>query len=112
MKTFVTTGAYTGIGRVAATTLAKRGEKVVIAGRSREKTQPVCDEIGAEFVELDLGDLASVRRCAEALKGRAIDVLVCNAGLAGHRGTTKDGYENQYGTKHLGQILLTRQLDE
>lgn len=110
MKTFVITGANTGIGKVAATTLAKRGEKVVIAGRSREKTQPVCDEIGAEFVELDLGDLASVRRCAEALKGRAIDVLVCNAGLAGHRGTTKDGFEIQFGTNHLGHYLLTRLL--
>ncbi|MBV8759412.1 MAG: SDR family oxidoreductase [Deltaproteobacteria bacterium] len=110
MKTFVITGANTGIGKVAATELAKRGNKVLIAGRSREKTQPVCDAIGAEFVALDLGDLASVRRCAESLKGRSIDVLVCNAGLAGHRGTTKDGFEIQFGTNHLGHYLLTRLL--
>lgn len=113
-KTYLVTGANSGIGRVAATELAKRGAHVIIAGRSREKTQPVLDELGdkAEFVELDLGDLASVRRCAEALKGRTIDVLINNAGLAGQRGTTKDGFEIQFGTNHLGHYLLTRLLAE
>jgi NAD(P)-dependent dehydrogenase (short-subunit alcohol dehydrogenase family) len=108
-KTYLVTGANSGIGRVAATELARRGAHVIIAGRSREKTQPVLDAIGpsAEFVELDLGDLASVRRAAEALKGRRIDVLINNAGLAGHRGTTKDGFEIQFGTNHLGHYLFT-----
>jgi retinol dehydrogenase-12 len=112
MKTFLITGANTGIGKVTATELAKRGDHVILACRSREKTQPVLDALGdrAEFVELDLGDLASVRRCAEALKGRQIDVLINNAGLAGHRGTTKDGFEIQFGTNHLGHYLLTRLL--
>jgi NAD(P)-dependent dehydrogenase (short-subunit alcohol dehydrogenase family) len=112
-KTYLVTGANSGIGRVAATELAKRGAHVIIAGRSRDKTQPVLDELGAkaEFVELDLGDLASVRRCAESLKGRTIDVLINNAGLAGQRGTTKDGFEIQFGTNHLGHYLLTRLLE-
>jgi NAD(P)-dependent dehydrogenase (short-subunit alcohol dehydrogenase family) len=111
-KTFLVTGGNSGIGRVAATELARRDAHVIIAGRSREKTQPVLDAIGpsAEFVELDLGDLASVRRCAETLRGRSIDVLINNAGLAGHRGTTKDGFEIQFGTNHLGHYLLTRLL--
>lgn len=111
-KTYLITGANTGIGKVAAIELAKRGNHVILACRSREKTQPVLDAIGdkAEFVELDLGDLASVRRCAEALKGRKIDVLINNAGLAGHRGTTKDGFEIQFGTNHLGHYLFTRLL--
>ena len=70
-KTFLITGANTGIGKVAAIELAKRGNHVILACRSREEAQPVLDAIGdkAEFVELDLGDLASVRRCAEALEG-------------------------------------------
>lgn len=111
-KTYLVTGASSGIGRVAAVELARRGAHVIIAARSRAKTQPVLDEIGpaAELVEVDLGDLASVRRCAEALKGRSIDVLINNAGLAGHRGTTKDGFEIQFGTNHLGHYLLTRLL--
>ncbi len=111
-KTFLITGANSGIGRVAATELARRGAHVILANRSREKTQPMLDELGhnAEFVELDLADLASVRRCAEALKGRSIDVLINNAGLAGQRGTTKDGFEIQFGTNHLGHYLLTRLL--
>src|SRR6185312_14198305 len=101
-----------GIGREAAVHLARHGAHVIIAGRSRDKTQPVLDQLGdkAEFVELDLGDLASVRRCAEALKRRSIDVLINNAGLAGHRGTTKDGFEIQFGTNHLGHYLFTRLL--
>jgi len=113
-KTYLITGANSGIGRVAATELAKRGAHVILANRSRQKTQPMLDELGdkAEFVELDLGDLASVRRCAEALKGRSIDVLINNAGLAGQRGTTKDGFEIQFGTNHLGHYLLTRLLLE
>lgn len=111
-KTYLVTGANSGIGREAAIHLARHGAHVIIAGRSRDKTQPVLDQLGdkAEFVELDLGDLASVRRCAEALKGRTIDVLINNAGLAGHRGMTKDGFEIQFGTNHLGHYLLTRLL--
>jgi NAD(P)-dependent dehydrogenase (short-subunit alcohol dehydrogenase family) len=111
-KTYLITGANSGIGRAAATELGSRGARLIIAGRSRQKTQPVLDHLGdkAEFFELDLGDLASVRRVAEALKGRTIDVLINNAGLAAQRGVTKDGFEIQFGTNHLGHYLLTRLL--
>jgi NAD(P)-dependent dehydrogenase (short-subunit alcohol dehydrogenase family) len=118
-KTFVVTGANTGIGKITARELAQRGAHVVLACRSRDKTQPVIDEIKrgtgndhVEFIALDLGDLASVRRCAEELLAKypAIHGLINNAGLAGHRGTTKDGFEIQFGTNHLGHYLLTRLL--
>src|SRR5205823_261819 len=118
-KTFVITGANTGIGKITARELARRGAHVILACRSADKTQPVVDEIQretgnkqVEFVQLDLGDLASVRRCAEELLARKTPIhgLINNAGLGGQRGTTKDGFEIQFGTNHLGHYVFTRLL--
>ncbi|HUJ57822.1 MAG TPA: SDR family oxidoreductase [Kofleriaceae bacterium] len=118
-KTFIVTGANTGIGKITALELARRGARVICACRSPDKAQPVIDEIKrttgndqVELVTLDLGDLASVRRCAEQLLARDIPIhgLINNAGLAGQRGTTKDGFEIQFGTNHLGPYLFTRLL--
>jgi len=110
----VITGANTGIGRVTAEELASRGASVVLACRSEERTKPVVDAIRAAggeatFEALDLGDFASVRACAERLlaQKRPIDVLVNNAGLAGQRGLSKDGFELAFGTNHLGHFLFT-----
>lgn len=118
-RTFIVTGANTGIGKITARELARRGARVVLACRSKERTEPVLDELRREaggdridFVALDLGDLASVRACAEELLGRGLPIhgLVNNAGLAGRRGLTTDGFEIQFGTNHLGPYLLTRLL--
>jgi retinol dehydrogenase-12 len=114
-RTVVITGANTGIGRVTAERLAEAGAHVVLACRSRERTQPVLDAIGPErstFVALDLASLASVREAAEAILAldRPIHTLINNAGLAGQRGATKDGFELAFGTNHLGHYLLTRLL--
>lgn len=118
-RTFVVTGANTGIGKETARALASRGGHVVLACRSEDKTRPVIDELrqaapGArlDFVALDLADLGSVRACAEELLRRdhAVHVLLNNAGLAGVRGQTKDGFELTFGTNHLGHYLLTRLL--
>ncbi len=116
-KTYLVTGANTGIGRVTAETLARRGAKVLLACRSEDKTRPVLDAIAAdrasggsaEFVALDLADLDSVRKCADALLARDIplDGLINNAGLAGLRGQTKQGFEVAFGTNHLGHFFLT-----
>src|SRR5690349_132981 len=120
MKTYVVTGANTGIGKVTATELARTGDRVILACRSQAKSQPVVDEIkratGNQHVELallDLGDFASIRACAAQLDAREqpVDVLVNNAGLVA-RGTTKDGFELVFGTNHLGHYLLTRLLLE
>jgi NAD(P)-dependent dehydrogenase (short-subunit alcohol dehydrogenase family) len=58
---------------------------------------------------MDLGSLGSVRRAAESFLGRdePLHVLVNNAGMAGSRGLTKDGFELVFGTNHLGPFLLT-----
>ena len=118
-KTFIVTGANTGIGKITARELARAGAHVFLACRSERKTAEVIDEIkrdvpGAklEYVHLDLGDLASVRACAEAILARNTPIhgLINNAGLGGQRGLTKDGFELQFGTNHLGHYLFTRLL--
>jgi dehydrogenase/reductase SDR family protein 13 len=118
-KLFIVTGANTGIGKVTAKELARAGAQVILACRSRDKTAAVIDEIQREtgnsrleYVALDLGDLASVRACAEAIAARNVPIhgLINNAGLAGKRGQTKDGFELTWGTNHLGPYLFTRLL--
>lgn len=115
-RTFVITGANTGIGRVTAVEIARAGGAVVLACRSLERTQAVLDEIAAipgapaaEFVALDLGSLDSVRTCAATLLERPgpIHVLINNAGQAGLQGVTKEGFEAAFGINHLGHFLLT-----
>ena len=116
---YVITGANTGIGKETARALAARGARLTLACRSASKTQPVIDELrratGNEqigFVALDLADLASVRACADELlrRGGPLHALINNAGLAGPRGVTKDGFELTFGTNHLGHFLLTNRV--
>ena len=116
-KNYVITGANTGIGRTTAISLTERGAHVILACRSLDKTQPVLDEIkqlggDAEFIELDLASFESIRKAADELLAKNIPfhALINNAGLAGKRGTTKDGFELTFGTNHLGHYLLTRLL--
>lgn len=115
------TGANTGIGRITARELARRGADVFLATRSLARTQPVLDEIAqltgrpaAHWIELDLADLASVRTCAERFlaAGRPLHLLVNNAGLGGQRGLTRDGFEMTFGVNHIGHFLLTQLLRE
>ena len=119
-KTIFITGANTGIGRATAEALGARGARLWLAGRSEERTKPVVDAIRAggnlevRFLALDLGELASVRRAAETFleSGEPLDVLLNNAGLAGARGLTKDGFELTFGVNHLGHFLLTQLFTE
>jgi NAD(P)-dependent dehydrogenase (short-subunit alcohol dehydrogenase family) len=115
-KTFLVTGANTGIGRVTALELARRGGHVVITCRSEDKARPVIDEIktetkneAIEALALELADLASVREAARRFLERdtPLHCLINNAGLAGTRGLTKDGFELTFGVNHLGHFLFT-----
>jgi NAD(P)-dependent dehydrogenase (short-subunit alcohol dehydrogenase family) len=112
----IVTGANAGIGRCTAIELARRGARVFLAARSEEKTRPVVDEVARvasgpapEFLSLDLGDLASVRRCAENFLRRdlPLELLINNAGVAGQGGLTTSGFELAFGTNHVGHFLLT-----
>jgi retinol dehydrogenase 12 len=115
-RTFLVTGASSGIGRAMVEALAARGGRVVLAARSEERTRPVLDGIRArqpsaalEFLHVDVSDLGSVRRAAAAClaTGRPLDVLVNNAGVAGTRALSADGFDLTYATNHIGPFLLT-----
>ena len=115
-RVVVVTGANTGLGKATALQLARRGGEVVLACRTEAKALPVVAEIVAatgneavSFHALDLADLAAVLRSAEALLAtdRPLHVLVNNAGLAGQRGRTADGFELAFGTNHVGHFLFT-----
>jgi NAD(P)-dependent dehydrogenase (short-subunit alcohol dehydrogenase family) len=111
-RTFVVTGANSGIGLVAARELAGAGARVVLAVRDTTKGEEAAKSIrgNAEVRKLDLADLASVREFAEAWD-EPIDVLVNNAGvMAIPESRTKDGFEMQIGTNHLGPFALTNLL--
>lgn len=112
------TGANTGIGRVTAVELARAGATVYLACRSRERTEPVLREIAAmgkgaaHFLALDLGDLESVRACAQAFlaTGQPLHLLINNAGMAGSGGLSASGFELTFGICHIGHFLLAQLL--
>jgi NAD(P)-dependent dehydrogenase (short-subunit alcohol dehydrogenase family) len=115
-KTFVITGANTGLGYEAARALSAKGARVLIACRSTQKAQDAIARIQArngtvdvEHIPLDLSDLSSVRRCAEQLQSEdRIDVLINNAGvMVPPYELTADGFESQFGVNHLGPFALT-----
>jgi NAD(P)-dependent dehydrogenase (short-subunit alcohol dehydrogenase family) len=113
-RTAVVTGANSGLGLVTARELARKGAHVVMGVRSMEKGDAAAAAIlgdvpGArlEVRRLDLADLASVREFAAA-QHEPLDLLVNNAGIMmTPKGTTKDGFETQIGTNHLGHFALT-----
>jgi NAD(P)-dependent dehydrogenase (short-subunit alcohol dehydrogenase family) len=112
-RTFVVTGANSGLGLVTARDLVAHGARVVLACRNTDKGEQAAAEItrggvpGTTAVEaLDLSDLASVRRFASRVG--PVDVLVNNAGLmAVPQQRTTDGFEMQFGTNVLGHFALT-----
>ena len=116
-RTAVITGANSGLGLQTARALAGKGATVVMACRNQEKGEAALRSVreqhpqaSVELLELDLADLASVRKAAEALLAGhdRIDMLFNNAGVMAlpHR-TTADGFEMQFGTNHLGHFALT-----
>jgi NAD(P)-dependent dehydrogenase (short-subunit alcohol dehydrogenase family) len=112
-RSFLVTGANSGIGRGAAAALVEHGGEVTLACRDLEKGKAARDGMaprgkGSVHVEaLDLADLSSVRAFA-ARWTRPLDVLVNNAGvMAVPEAKTKDGFEIQLGTNHLGHFALT-----
>ena len=118
-RVILVTGANTGVGRATAEALARRGARLILACRCAERARSVVETIeamptsaGVEVVEMELSELASVRRGAERIRERAprIDALVNNAGVGGTRGLTADGFELAFGVNYLSHYLLTRML--
>lgn len=124
----IVTGANSGIGYVTARELARYGAHVVLACRTASKghaaVQSIQQEISAthrgdvgqvEFMQLDVGSLASVKAFTDDFKAKfnRIDLLINNAGIMGVPYTlTADGYESIFATNHLGHFALTAQLFE
>jgi NAD(P)-dependent dehydrogenase (short-subunit alcohol dehydrogenase family) len=121
-KRILVTGASAGLGVETARSLAAHGAQVVGAARDLNKAKAATEQVrgdGAsnggsfELVELDLGNLKSVRACADRLlaRGDAFDVVIANAGvMATPLGHTVDGFETQFGTNHLGHFVLVNRI--
>lgn len=109
------TGANSGIGYLTARELARRGARVILACRSEERATAALQRLRkevpegeAEFRQLDLGDLSSVRTFAASFPYERLDLLVNNAGvMAVPYARTADGFETQFGVNHLGHFALT-----
>ncbi|MGD2077965.1 MAG: SDR family NAD(P)-dependent oxidoreductase [Chloroflexota bacterium] len=119
-KICVITGANSGIGKAAAIQIARKGYRVIMACRNRERGEvalvEVRSESGSDAVALmivDMSSQASIRSFAEAFKSQydALDVLIQNAAAFDVRSKTRhiteDGIESIWATNHLGPVLLT-----
>ncbi|MEM7797675.1 MAG: SDR family NAD(P)-dependent oxidoreductase [Chloroflexota bacterium] len=116
-KVAIVTGANSGIGYETARVLAQKGATVILACRSVEKGERAAKQIEAlgsigrlQVMALDLSDLESVRSFAAAFQRqyRQLDLLINNAGMMiPPYGTTKQGFETQFGVNHLGHFALT-----
>jgi len=111
----IVTGANSGIGFETARLLAANGARVVLACRSDEKGREALARMegAVEFMVLDLSSLQSVEAFAASFAGKyqALDLLINNAGvMVPPFGKTKEGFEMQFGTNHLGHFALTARL--
>ncbi len=121
-KRILVTGVSAGLGVETARSLAAHGADVVGAARDLKKAEKATAQVrkdaaanggSFELVELDLGNLKSVRACADKLleKGQFFDVVIANAGvMATPFGQTADGFETQFGTNHLGHFVFVNRI--
>lgn len=119
-KVVVITGANSGIGKETAIDLARRGGKVYIACRDVKRGEDALKEImeksesnDVHFLQLDLASMDSIREFCKKFHELEcqLHILINNAGImACPKATTKDGFEIQLGTNHLGHFLLTNLL--
>lgn len=106
-KTYLITGANSGVGLATSAQLMKQGAHVIMGCRRVSAGQEAAATIQG------IGSTASVRSCAKNVlaKHDRLDALVNNAGIMGGPfGLTKDGFEKQFGVNHLGHFLLTELL--
>jgi NAD(P)-dependent dehydrogenase (short-subunit alcohol dehydrogenase family) len=119
-KVVLVTGSTDGIGQWTAQELARKGARVLVHGRSREKAERACEQIrqatGSTRVEpvlADLSEMEAVRGLARQVEERTdvLHALVHNAGVFMHeRRLTPDGFETTFAVNHLAPFLLTHLL--
>lgn len=116
-KTIIITGANSGTGFSATRFMSAKGATIIMACRNPEKANKALQSIKSEnpkakvdFIQLNLGSLASVKQFSEAFKAKyaSLDILINNAGVAQTPDIkTEDGFEMQIGINHLGHFALT-----
>lgn len=121
-KTIIVTGGNSGLGYESVKAFAEKGADVILASRSIEKGENAKNEIiksgikgTITVMKLDLSDLSSVKNFATEFnqKYTKLDVLLNNAGImTTPYHLTKDGFEGQSGTNHLGHFALTALLTD
>jgi len=120
-KNILITGANSGLGFETSLALSKKGANVIMAVRNLEKGKEAIAKIKAinpaaklDLMQLDLSDLDSIKRFSEAYhaKYKTLHVLMNNAGVMAipKKETTRQGFEMQFGTNHLGHFALTAHL--
>ncbi|RYO82324.1 hypothetical protein DL766_003119 [Monosporascus sp. MC13-8B] len=119
-RVVLVTGGNNGLGKESARKFAKHNAKVYMGARSEQKANEAIAEIKKTvpnadivFLELNLASFDSIKKAVQQFVGEndRLDILMNNAGImATPPGLTKDGYEIQFGTNHVGHALLTRLL--
>lgn len=121
-RRILVTGVSAGLGVETARALAARGAGVVGAARNLDKAREATGQVDSaaqaaggsfELIELDLASLASVRAAADALLAdrRPFDAIIANAGvMATPQGRTREGFETQFGTNHLGHFVFVNRI--
>jgi len=119
-KIFIVTGPTSGLGEETARVLSRKNATIIMAARNINKAESVANKILEEnknakidIEELDLSRLESVKNFSHLIikKYKSLDCLINNAGImACPYSKTKDGFEIQMGTNHLGHFALTGQL--
>ncbi|KAH6988893.1 short-chain dehydrogenase/reductase [Ilyonectria sp. MPI-CAGE-AT-0026] len=120
-KVIIVTGGNSGLGKQSVLELARhKPSEIWLAARSLQKAQAAADDIKTQvpnapvkLLELDLGSLESVQNAAETFcaSSSRLDILMLNAGIMAHPPSlTRNGYEIQFGTNHVGHALLTKLL--
>ncbi|MCP1133627.1 oxidoreductase [Paenibacillus polysaccharolyticus] len=116
-KVIIVTGSTSGLGKEAVKTIAGKNAKVIMAVRNVDKGKEVANELKKEIKhadidvrKLDLANLSSIRAFANVMVENydRLDILINNAGIMfPPYSKTVDGFENQFGTNHLGHFALT-----
>ncbi|XP_051728458.1 dehydrogenase/reductase SDR family member 12 [Ctenopharyngodon idella] len=117
-RSFMITGANSGIGKATAMVIAKKGGTVHLVCRNKERAERAREEIisasGNTEVYVHVLDLAETRKVwefAEAFKKEhsSLNVLINNAGcMVNQREINSDGLEKNFATNTLGVYILTK----
>lgn len=122
-KVILVTGGNEGLGKQTIVDLATHSPaKIYLAARNPSKAEAARDEIQSKaganncapitLLDLDLSSFESIKKAAAEINANEsrLDILITNAGVMGASGTTKEGYELQFGVNHMGHALLIQLL--